>query len=193
MQSGFTGWLVKPVRAASLAARLGSERPCPRLDRGPADGRNAKMPVAPTRSVLIAEDNEINALLTRALVEKMGHRATVVTDGAAAVEAWAEARAEGTSFDLVLMDLHMPRVDGLQAVAQIRAREAEGGGASTAVVALTANATLEDCEAGLAAGMDGFLTKPIDRARLAAALAGQFSGLTTEFPSSPAASDRPAA
>jgi CheY-like chemotaxis protein len=143
--------------------------------------------------VLIAEDNEINALLTRALVEKMGHRATVVTDGAAAVEAWTEARARGTSFDLVLMDLHMPRVDGLQAVAKIRACEAEGGGASTAVVALTANATLEDCEAGLAAGMDGFLTKPIDRARLAAALAGQFSSLTTEFPSLPAASDRPAA
>jgi signal transduction histidine kinase/CheY-like chemotaxis protein len=169
MQAGFGAYLVKPIRAASLAARLGSEQPRARLDRM-RDERPAIQPAEP-RSILIAEDNEINALLTCSLVEKAGHRATIVADGAKAVEAWAAAHADGTPFDLVLMDLHMPRMDGLQAAAHIRAREHEAGGAATPIVALTANASSEDRDACLAAGMEAFLTKPVDRDRLAEILA----------------------
>jgi hypothetical protein len=113
MQSGFIAYLVKPVRAASLAARLGHEQPRARLDRVQG-GHGIEPSLVPDepKSILIAEDNEINALLARALVEKMGHRAEVVADGAQAVEAWRAARAAGRPFDLVLMDLHMPGVDG---------------------------------------------------------------------------------
>jgi CheY-like chemotaxis protein len=168
MQAGFTAYLVKPVRAASLAARLGSEQPRARLDRMREEAQPA--PAHP-QSVLVAEDNEINALLTRSLVEKSGHHAQVVTDGTQAVEAWAAARAAGRPFDLVLMDLHMPGMDGLQAAARIRALETEGDAPPTPIVALTANASAEDRDACLAAGMQEFVTKPIDRERLAQAFA----------------------
>ena len=95
----------------------------------------------------------------------------MVPNGAAAVEAWANAGAAGVPYDLVLMDLHMPGSDGLTAARAIRALEAERGGRRTAIVALTANAFEEDREACAAAGMDGFLTKPLDRERLVRALA----------------------
>jgi signal transduction histidine kinase/CheY-like chemotaxis protein len=167
MQAGFGAYLVKPVRAVSLAARLGSEQPRARLERLRGESPR-RAPVAPEAScrILIAEDNEINALLTRSLVEKTGHQAQVVTDGAQAVAGWSAARAAGAPFDLVLMDLHMPGVDGLQAAAQMRKAEAESGLARTPVVALTANAGADDRDACLAAGMDEVLTKPVDRERL---------------------------
>jgi CheY-like chemotaxis protein len=170
VQAGFGSYLVKPVRAASLAARLGSEQPRARVDRMRDEARTIDQPDEP-RLVLIAEDNEINALLTRSLVEKSGHHAQVVTDGAQAVEAWAQARQAGAPFDLVLMDLHMPGIDGLQATARIRALEAQAGAPATRIVALTANATDEDRDACLAAGMESFLTKPVDREQLTATLA----------------------
>ena len=123
-------------------------------------------------SILVAEDNEINALLARALLVKLGHRPTIAADGAAAVESWLAARAAGTPYDRVLMDLHMPDTDGLEATRRIRSMEAEHEDARTPIIALTANASAEDREACIAAGMDGFLVKPFDRERLAEALAG---------------------
>jgi CheY-like chemotaxis protein len=95
----------------------------------------------------------------------------VVGNGIQAVDAWSQARADGNPFDLVLMDLHMPGLDGLQATARIRAREAEMAVPATRIVALTANASNEDRDACLAAGMEGFVTKPLDRERIAEALA----------------------
>ncbi|MEA2903754.1 MAG: hypothetical protein QOI12_1141 [Alphaproteobacteria bacterium] len=170
-QASFTGYLVKPVRAASLAARLGAEagefagEPDHR-DTGAATGDKASGGLA----ILVAEDNEINALLARALLTRLGHRPTIASNGATAVEAWLAARAAGTPYALVLMDLHMPGTDGLAATRRIRATEGDGG-ARTRIIALTANAFGEDRDACMAAGMDGFLTKPLDRERLAGALA----------------------
>ena len=123
-------------------------------------------------SILVAEDNEINALLARALLVKLGHRPAMAANGAAAFDSWLAARAAGTPYDCVLMDLHMPEVDGLESTRRIRAIEAENAAARTPILALTANASAEDREACLAAGMDGFIVKPLDRERLAAALAG---------------------
>jgi len=169
--AGFTGYLIKPVRAASLAARFA---PDDAFERGaatePAEGpREARAGAG--LSILVAEDNEINALLARALLVKLGHRPTMTDSGAAAIESWLAARAAGTPYDCVLMDVHMPGMDGLEATRRIRAAEAEDNSARTPIVALTANASADDRDACLAAGMDGFLVKPLDRERLATALA----------------------
>ncbi len=168
--AGFTGYLVKPIRVASLAARLGARAPsAERDDFDPAGGRAQAPAVAPSAagalSILIAEDNEINALLARALITRLGHRPLVVADGAAAFAAWRAARADGAPYDLVLMDVHMPASDGIEATRRIRAAEADGP--RTPIIALTADALSEDRDACLEAGMDGFLTKPLDRERLA--------------------------
>jgi PAS domain S-box-containing protein len=176
-EAGFTGYLVKPVRAASLAARLGGqhdgfERPGDAAAEAPGGDVVRSTSAAPGLAILVAEDNEINALLARALLVKLGHRPTVATSGATAVEAWFAARAAGEPYDLVLMDVHMPGSDGIEATGRIRAAETQAGEPRTPIVALTANAFDEDRAACIAAGMDGFLTKPLDRERLAAALAG---------------------
>ena len=167
---GFTGYLVQPVRAASLAGRL-CDAAGVEFDRGSDANVEDPGPRAPSKglAILVAEDNEINALLARALLTRLGHRVTVAATGDAAVDAWLSARAAGEPYALVLMDVHMPGSDGIAATRRIRA--AEAGGAPTPIIALTANALDEDRDACLAAGMDGFLTKPLDRERLTAALA----------------------
>jgi len=170
-ETGFTGYLIKPVRAASLAARFAAGDA---FDPGAAV-EAAQVPgearPADGLSILVAEDNEINALLARALLVKLGHRPTMAANGEAAIECWLAARAAGTPYDRVLMDLRMPGMDGLETTRRIRAMEAEYECARTPIVALTANVSAEDREACLAAGMDDFLIKPLDRERLAAALA----------------------
>jgi PAS domain S-box-containing protein len=169
--AGFTGYLVKPVRVASLAARFAADDA---FDRGaaaetPEASREARP--AGSLSILVAEDNEINALLARALLVKLGHRPVMAATGAAAVESFIAARAAGTPYDRVLMDVHMPGMDGIEATRRIRALEAETDSIRTPIVALTAATSTEDRDACLAAGMDGFLVKPLDRERLAAVLA----------------------
>jgi PAS domain S-box-containing protein len=173
--AGFTGYLVKPIRVASLAAQLGAQSFGAVPDEFDRAGSGRDRPATPDPiaagglAILIAEDNEINALLARALLTRLGHRPTVVSNGDAALEAWAAARAAGTPFDLVLMDVHMPASDGIEATRRIRAAEAQGP--RTPIIALTADALSQDRDACLAAGMDGFLIKPLDRERLAEVLA----------------------
>jgi CheY-like chemotaxis protein len=170
-ESGFDGYLVKPIRGASLKAQLVA---APGFEAAELDAPAAtETVITPHHSlnVLVAEDNEINALLTRSLLTKLGHRAAVAESGGYALERWQAARDAGQPFDLILMDMHMPGVDGLEAARRIRAMEASAVGSHrTPIIALTANAFAEDREACLAAGMDGFLVKPLDRDRLAAAL-----------------------
>jgi signal transduction histidine kinase/CheY-like chemotaxis protein len=167
--AGFTGYLIKPVRTASLAARFLTTDGFESVGvsdavEPPSDAGRGGL------SILVAEDNEINALLTRALLLKLGHRPTIVTNGAAAIEGWLAARDRNKPYDRILMDLHMPDMDGLEATRRIRASESERTAPRTPILALTANASAEDREACFAAGMDGFLVKPLDRERLAAAL-----------------------
>jgi PAS domain S-box-containing protein len=175
-EAGFSGYLIKPVRAASLAARMSADDA---FDLAAAEALSAPRtaPSAGGLAILVAEDNEINALLARALLLKMGHQPIVATNGVEAIEFWRAARASGTPFDRVLMDVHMPSLDGLEATRRIRALEAEAGTARTPILALTANAFAEDRDACYEAGMDGFLVKPLDRDSLAAALSSGAAAL----------------
>ncbi|MCG6206488.1 ATP-binding protein [Rhodopseudomonas sp. HC1] len=170
----FTGYLVKPLRAASLAARLSATLPdvvAPGIaDTEPPDFA-PRQPAHAGLSVLVAEDNDINALLIRALLVKLGHRAIVATDGDQAVRQWQSALTTGAPFDLVLMDVQMPVLDGISASRQIRDQEAVRAVPRTPILALTANTLAEDRAACLAAGMDGILIKPLDGDKLAVILA----------------------
>ncbi|CCD87314.1 putative Sensor histidine kinase with PAS and Response regulator receiver domains [Bradyrhizobium sp. ORS 285] len=171
----FNGYLVKPLRAASLAARVGFD----------ADGAASALiddpvpmiapPIAARAgsglSILVAEDNDINALLMRSLLTKLGHHADIAVHGEAALDSWLAARSAGTPYDLILMDVQMPRLDGIAAAKRIRALEASEPGRRTPILALTANTLVEDRYACFEAGMDGFLVKPIDRDKLDEALA----------------------
>ncbi|HEX5509778.1 MAG TPA: ATP-binding protein [Pseudolabrys sp.] len=165
-KAGFTGYLMKPVRATSLASRLRNDAT---FEPAPAQSEPEITPQSQQNglSILVAEDNEINALLALALLARLGHRPVMAAEGEAAVASWLAARVSGTPYDLVLMDVRMPGLDGLEAARRIRAAEKEAGGPRTRIVALTANAQMEDREACLAAGMDGLLVKPLDRDQLA--------------------------
>ncbi|THD71062.1 MAG: response regulator [Bradyrhizobium sp.] len=177
--SAFTGYLVKPLRAASLAARLSlaPEIAAPNLagdeliETVEAAERRAAAPLKGL-SILVAEDNEINALLMRSLLTRLGHHAVVTTNGEEAMESWLAAKSAGAPYDLVLMDIQMPQLDGIETTRRIRAHEAGQSGRRTPILALTANTLVEDRYACFEAGMDGFLIKPLDREKLAEALAG---------------------
>lgn len=173
LSPAFTGFLVKPLRAASLAARLTltPEIASPELAPEPA-AEAAGATQAKGLSILVAEDNEINALLMRSLLTKLGHRVVIAVDGEAALESWLAASSAGTPYDLVLMDIQMPQLDGIEATKRIRAYEAAAGSHRTPILALTANTLVEDRCACFEAGMTGFLIKPLDRDKLDEALAG---------------------
>jgi CheY-like chemotaxis protein len=112
------------------------------------------MPAARNLRVLLVEDNVVNQRIACTLLERQGHVVVVAENGRAALEA-----LECTDFDLVLMDVQMPVMDGLAATTAIRRRE-EGTGRHVPIVALTANALKGDRERCLEAGMDGYVAKP---------------------------------
>ena len=134
---------------------------------GPAAAGNptpAPVPAAAPLHILVAEDNEFNAQLLEQLLVRRGHRVRLATNGREAL-----ALAEEGGFDLLLLDVHMPELDGFQVVQAIRERERTAGG-HLPVIALTARSRKEDRERCLAAGMDDFLAKPIQAADLWAAI-----------------------
>lgn len=170
LAAGFTGFLVKPVRARSLYERLSPALPAARpATAAPAPSAAAAAGDAPPRlSVLVAEDNEINALLATRTLERLGCAATWARDGREAV-ALAEAglTGRGPTFDLILLDIRMPELDGLAAARLLRAAEARLGRAfRLPIVAVTANVADGDRRAALAAGMDDCLAKPLEREAL---------------------------
>ncbi|MFN4260621.1 MAG: response regulator [Gemmataceae bacterium] len=162
---GIAAFLTKPLKQSELLnailAALSLARPAPR-------------PAPPTRwpaateqqwHILLAEDNAVNQRLVLRLLEKRGHRVTVVTNGREAVTA-----AQQQAFDLILMDVQMPELDGLEATAAIRAWERQHQQPRVPIIALTAYAMIGDRERCLRAGMDDYLSKPIQAAALYEAL-----------------------
>ena len=159
---GVSAYVTKPIQARELYVSI-----CAALD-GPAAAAGAvhatRGPATVGLRVLLAEDNPVNQRVVVGLLERRGHTVTVANNGIEALAALARA-----SFDAVLMDLQMPEMGGLEATAAIRERERTSGG-HVRILATTAHAMSGDRERCLAAGMDGYLSKPIDPAALFAAL-----------------------
>lgn len=154
-RSLFGAILEKPIKIGRLAESIGV--PCEkRTNRQGADASQATEQRLSGLNLLIAEDHAINRKLVLALLHKEGAKSHVAENGAEALDAW---RRE--NFDLILMDIQMPVMDGMAATQQIRAEESEGD--HQPILALTASAMEGDERRFLAAGMDGHLTKPIDR------------------------------
>jgi PAS domain S-box-containing protein len=175
--AGFDGYLIRPVRPASLMMQLGLHRAPHSEPSGAAAGAAspaAQAPDGPRRRVLLAEDNEINSLLAKRVLEKCGCDYLAVPNGEEAVAAVrGTLDGDAPKFDLVLMDIFMPQLDGIEAARGIRALYAARGGEDGGpppIVALTASAFAEDRRRYLEAGMDDYLAKPFDKACLEAVL-----------------------
>jgi two-component system sensor histidine kinase/response regulator len=158
MKIGAAHSIAKPVRPSELLTLIqgvlsGSPRP--------ADSRQERIPPSPTPSrnrfrVLVVEDNAVNRRVAYYLLEKQGHQVTEVENGKEALSA-----LEKSIFDLILMDVQMPVMDGLEATAEIRKRD-KSTGSHTPIVAMTAHAMKGDRERCLEAGMDDYVTKPLN-------------------------------
>jgi CheY-like chemotaxis protein/HPt (histidine-containing phosphotransfer) domain-containing protein len=163
---GISAYLTKPVKQSDLMDTIVGL-----LD--PRSGRGRRRPPAapgfpkaerPLR-VLVAEDNAVNQQVAAGMLERAGHEVTVAENGREVL-----ALLEGSRFDLVLMDVQMPEMDGLETTAAIRSRERRTGG-HLPIVAVTAHAMKADVERCLAAGMDAHVAKPLQPRELAAAIA----------------------
>jgi PAS domain S-box-containing protein len=163
----FAAQLTKPVKTSLLYAALlqvlGAE-PAEALEPRATEAIARHLPGGPLR-ILVAEDNAVNQKLALLLLEKMGYRADVAGNGLEALEA-----LERQPYDVVLMDVQMPELDGLEATRRIVERWRDGS-RRPRLIAMTANAMLEDREACFEAGMDDYVAKPIRPDDLAAALA----------------------
>jgi PAS domain S-box-containing protein len=172
---GIAAYLLKPIKQSELLEAielalgiLGSRLvPSAKVDQRPR---------GPSLRILLAEDSLVNQQLAVALLQSEGHTVSVANNGCEAV-----AAAEAGGFDLVLMDLQMPEMDGLEATAMIRAGERQKGG-HLPIIAMTAHALKGDRERCLAAGMDGYTSKPIDAEEL-------FAAIESHVARSPTASD----
>jgi two-component system sensor histidine kinase/response regulator len=169
---GAAAYLIKPIQASELrdaigiALRISIER----------NGRQAATPAKPVEPagrglrILVAEDNAVNQLFTVRALEKAGHRVAVANNGKEVL-----ATLEREAFDLVVMDVQMPVMDGFEATALIREKE-KGTGEHIPIVALTAHAMKGDRERCLEAGMDGYLPKPVQKKGLLSAIAAAAAG-----------------
>jgi CheY-like chemotaxis protein len=159
---GVAGYLTKPVRQRDLQAAVGAA--FAQLDAGSTYSKTVTShSLRESRRklrVLVVEDNPINQRLACRLIERSGHIAETATDGREAVR-----QVGSLSFDLVLMDIQMPVMDGLEATRSIRALEASGQKRQL-IVAMTANAMQGDRELCITAGMDGYISKPIQTHQL---------------------------
>jgi CheY-like chemotaxis protein len=165
-QLGIAAYLVKPVKQTELNLALAAALPAAAAEliyaRTPV---KRDRPCVPRLRILVAEDNPVNQRVAIRLLEKDGHVVTIANHGREAL-----AALDRGAFDLVLMDVQMPEMDGFEATRAIRQREA-GSDRRLPIVAMTAHAMKGDRERCLAAGMDDYLAKPVQRSELDRVLA----------------------
>jgi hypothetical protein len=198
-RAGVDEWLLKPVRSSDLYERLHRlvgppSQAQPELGQasgssGQASGEDGAHAADPSMGrVLVVEDNPLNQLVAQGLVATLGYPMDIVDNGAEALRA-----IRNTSYLAVLMDCHMPVLDGFEATRELRRRE--GGGRRLPVIAMTAGAMADDRDRCAAAGMDDFVSKPVTLAALRSALArcdGTPAVHRPAFDSTTSAPDRPA-
>jgi CheY-like chemotaxis protein len=188
--------LPKPIRQSNLSRAilkaLGAPAPaCPEAGQPRAGAGAGLASVGPPRfrpslRILLAEDNPVNQKLAIALLCKEGHKVVPASNGHEAL-----AALQREPFDVVLMDVQMPEMDGLEAAAAIREKE-KGTGRHLPILAMTAYAMKGDRERCLAAGMDGYVAKPINRTELLEAIARTCSGHPEDDPRRLGPPERPA-
>ncbi len=167
-QLGCDAYLIKPVRKSTLMSLLGNGAPAEHnssieeWSETVNEGKRRGTKVT-ALNVLVAEDNDINALLVRGLLEKAGHVVSRASNGEEVVSMWRE-RAQSDPFDLILMDMQMPVMDGLDALKAIRSNEHEN--TKVPIIVLTADEKNETKARCIESGASGFLTKPLDPAKL---------------------------
>ncbi|RIL03434.1 MAG: hybrid sensor histidine kinase/response regulator, partial [Proteobacteria bacterium] len=186
--AGVAAVLTKPVRQSELYNGIAEAMGRPR--RIVRRSEPAAPPLRDERlggRVLLVEDNPVNQDVAQEMLSAHGLDVALAADGVAALAALERER-----FDAVLMDCHMPRMDGLEATRRLRARERAGSLPHTPVIALTANAMESDRQACLAAGMDDYLGKPFTSVQLLLVLR-RWIGATAAAPAAPAAAERAAA
>lgn len=168
---GIAACLIKPVKQSELfnaiAEALGVTMA---EDAREVSGSEMASVEVPSLNVLLAEDNRVNQKLAVGLLKKWGHHVTIAENGLDAVNAWKSG-----DFDLIIMDVQMPELDGLQAATMIRRAEQAQGNSHIPIIAMTAHAMAGDREDCLAAGMDGYVAKPLRMRELQAAIAGLFT------------------
>jgi len=165
-QMGVETYLIKPISSSDLlgSIRLAIGVHIPASTVTPA----GVSPSSRSLRILLAEDNLVNQSVAMTILGKMGHRITLATNGLEALEQWRQS-----DFDLILMDVQMPEMTGLQATMQIRREEAIG--THVPIVAMTASAMSEDRDRCLAAGMDDFVSKPVSSKVIAQMITATFS------------------
>jgi signal transduction histidine kinase/CheY-like chemotaxis protein len=169
LERPFAGYLLKPIRRATIIEQLTS--PDLRMMHAAVSGLREIVKRADARpglKIILAEDNPVNAVLAKTMLEKAGHNVHHVTSG----QQFLKALKKNGPFDLALMDVEMPDLDGLETTERVRAQEQkQRSGKRLPILALTANARREHYEECMAAGMDGHLSKPFDRRDLEEAMA----------------------
>jgi signal transduction histidine kinase/DNA-binding response OmpR family regulator len=158
-------WLTKPVKQSDLFDAIATTMGAPAAARKRSRRRSRPVRGGQRLHVLLAEDNEVNQNMMRGLLGRLGHHVEVAANGHEVLAALERS----PDIDLVLMDLQMPEMGGLEAAAAIRKRE-QGGSRRVPIVALTAHSMKGDRERCIAAGMDGYLAKPVQREQLQATI-----------------------
>lgn len=172
VEEGSTFWFTLPFEPVAAGTELVSP---PAIEPGIATGYRKL-------SILVAEDNEINQIIIKAMLDRMGHTCTMASNGAEAVDA-----VRRNDFDLVLMDIRMPELSGPDATRKIR--RLPGNKAGIPIIALTADVLAENRQSYFDAGMVDCIAKPIDQAQLAAAIDKAFGDTTIQVPQAAAVED----
>jgi CheY-like chemotaxis protein len=153
---GIQGFLVKPIDTQEMVALFNHVSAANTLVQGAAEINSDALPEPTLKQVLLVEDTPINQRLQSILLTRMGYEVTLASNGVEGVEAFNTSR-----FDLILMDIQMPEMGGIEATQTIRRLEQTRQLAKTPIIAVTANALIGDRERYFEAGMDGYVSKPL--------------------------------